>query len=161
LLAVLAFGSVALVVISTTTAILTAAGKPGWTFALTGPLLPLAIAGHLLVIPWLGSIGAALVTTSCAAAGALASVVAVHRRWGILPPASTLGRSVLLSLVAYGSAATLPGDGAFLLVKIPAIALGVLLLFVALKEFSSDEIAFGRSLLPRWLALERLGRGSA
>ncbi|MBI3058601.1 MAG: oligosaccharide flippase family protein, partial [Deltaproteobacteria bacterium] len=44
LLAFLIFGALALVMISVATTILTAAGKPGWTFALAGPLVPLAIA---------------------------------------------------------------------------------------------------------------------
>jgi len=161
LLAVLGFASVALVVISTATAILTAAGKPGWTCALVGPLLPLALAGHLLLIPSLGSIGAALVTTLLAMVGALASVIAVHRIWGILPPLSTLGRSALLAFVAYGLAATWPEAGPLLLVKLTAVALCILLLFIMLKEFSRDEIALARSFLPGWFVRQRLGRGHA
>jgi len=54
-MALLIFAAVALVIVSVVTAILTAAGKPGWTFALTGPPVPLALAGHLLLIPKLAA----------------------------------------------------------------------------------------------------------
>jgi O-antigen/teichoic acid export membrane protein len=149
LLSLLVFGAVASAMISVTTAILTAAGKPGWTFALTGPLLPLAAAGHLLLIPHLGAIGASLVTTVVASLGALAAVWAVYRIWRILPPASTLLRSILICVLAYALAALWPTAGFLLLLKLPVIILVILFAFVLLGEFSNDEIALARSLL-RW-----------
>jgi O-antigen/teichoic acid export membrane protein len=81
LLAVLVFGALALVMISVATAILTTAGKSGLTFTLTGPLVPLGLAGHLLQIPRLGALGASLVTTLFASLGAPAAVLAVYRLW--------------------------------------------------------------------------------
>lgn len=74
LLSLLVFGGVASAMMSVVASILIAAGKPGWTFVLTGALLPLAIAGHLLLIPRLGALGASLVTTVVASLGALAAV---------------------------------------------------------------------------------------
>jgi O-antigen/teichoic acid export membrane protein len=147
LLALLIFGALALVMISVTTAILTAAGKPVWTFALTGPLLPVAVTGHLLLIPWLGAMGASLVTTLVASGGALAAVVAVYRIWRILPPAGTLGRSTLVCGLAYLLAALWPTPGVLLLLKLPAIAIVIGLAFLMLGECGTSEIALARAML--------------
>jgi O-antigen/teichoic acid export membrane protein len=147
LLALLIFGALALVMISITTAILAAAGKPGWTFALTGPLVPLAIAGHLIMIPWLGALGASLVTTLLASAGASAAVLAVYRLWQIFPSAGTLCRSVLLCGLAYALAALWPAPGFLLLLKLPAVGLLIVFAFVLLGEFSASEIALARAML--------------
>lgn len=149
LLALLIFGALALTMISVTTAILTAGGKPGWTFALAGPLVPLAIAGHLLLIPRLGAIGASLVTTLFAHLGALATVVAVYRLWQILPPAATVWRSTLLCGVAYALAVLWPTPGLLVLLKLPVVGLIIGLLFLVMGEFSAGEIALVRSIF-RW-----------
>lgn len=149
LLAFLIFGALALVMISVATAILTAAGKPGWTFALTGPLVPLAIAGHLLLIPRFGALGAALVTTIFAGLSALAAVLAVYRIWQILPPSATMLRSVLVCGLAYAMAALWPAFGFLLLLKLLVIGLVIPFAFFLLGEFSASEIALGRSML-RW-----------
>ncbi len=159
LLAYLIFGAVAMVMISVTTAILTAAGKPGWTFALTGPLVPLAIAGHIALIPRSGALGAALVTTLFAGLGALAAVVAVYRIWQILPPEGTLWRSTILCGLAYALAALWPTPGLLLLLKLPAIGLSILLAYLLLGEFSPGEIALGRAML-RWQTVPGQDRGN-
>src|SRR3989442_6984213 len=80
LLGMLIFGAVALVMISVAIAIVTAAGKPRWTVILTGPLVPLAVIGHLLLIPRFGPLGASIVTTLLAGGGGVVGVLA------LLPP---------------------------------------------------------------------------
>jgi len=115
-------------------------------------MLPLAVVGHLLMIPRLGAVGASLVTTCAAILGALTTVLAVHRIWRILPPASTLLRSVLVCLLAYALADLWPTAGFLLLLKLPAIILVILFAFVLLGEFSNDEITLARSML-RWQAV--------
>lgn len=147
LLAVLIFGALALVMISVTTAILIAAGKPGWTFAITGPMVPLALIGHLLLVPWLGAIGASLVTTVIASLGALAATAAVYRLWRIVPPLGTVGRSVMLCGAAFALATLWPAPGALLLIKLPALTIFVGLAFLVLEEFNAREIALIRSLV--------------
>jgi O-antigen/teichoic acid export membrane protein len=147
LLALLIFAGVALILVSVATAILTAAGKPGWTFALTAPLVPLAIGGHMLLIPRLGAIGASLVTTLFAGLGALATVLAVYRIWRVLPPVATFLRSALICGLAYALAASWSAPGFWLLLKLPAIGVVIALAFVLLGEFSASEIAFARSML--------------
>jgi O-antigen/teichoic acid export membrane protein len=158
LLALLIFAGVARVMISVTTAILTAAGKPGWTFALIGPLLPLTTAGYLLLIPRWDAIGAALVTSLFAGLGALAAVLAVYRIWRILPPAATLLRSTLLCGLAYTLAILWPTPGLLLLLKLPVIGLIVGLWFLLLGEFSAGEIAMVRSMF-RWRTTSKQNPG--
>src|SRR5262249_24738655 len=135
LLAVLIFGALAVVMIAVTTAILTAAGKPSWTFALTGPLLPVALAAHLLMIPRFGMMGDSLVTAIVAGLGAAATVLAVHRCWRILPAGGTLVRSILVTGGAYVLAALWPAPGPFLVVKLPVIGLLIGLAYLVLGEF--------------------------
>jgi O-antigen/teichoic acid export membrane protein len=147
LLAVLIFGALALLMISVTTAILTAAGRPGWTFALTGPLVPLAIIGHLLLIPRFGAIGASAVTALGAGLGALASVLAVHRLWRVLPPIATLLRSGLVAVLAYAVARLWPAPGLLFLVKLPAIVILIVLAFLLLGELNAREMGVARALL--------------
>jgi len=155
LLALLIFGALAVVMIAVATAILIAAGEPGWTFALTGPLVPLAIAGHLLLIPWLGAMGAALVTTLVAGLGALAAILAVYRIWRILPPVTTVLRSALLCGLAYSLAALWPAPGLWLFVKLSLIGLTIPLAFLLLGEFNAHEIALIRSVVGRRAVTER------
>jgi O-antigen/teichoic acid export membrane protein len=152
LLALLVFAALAMVMISVATAILTAAGKPGWTFALTGPLVPLALGGYLLSIPVLGAVGAALVTTVLAALAALTAVLAVYGAWRILPPAGTAWRSLLICGLAYGLALLWPAPGPLLVVKLAVIALAIPLAYLLLGEFSASEIALARSRLRGSLA---------
>ena len=96
-------------------------------------------------------IGASLVTTVFAGLGAVATVLAVHRCWRILPPFGTLGRSVLISGGAYTLATLWPAPGLLLALKLSVIVLLIGLSFLLLGEFSAREIALGRSLV-HWRA---------
>lgn len=149
LLSLLIFGALSMVMISANTAILTSAGKPGWTIALAGPLLPLAMIGYLFLIPKWGAVGAAFVATLFAGLGALASTLTVYRVWKILPPAATLGRSVLICGLAYILASLWPVTGFLLVLKLSMIGLAITLAFSALGEFSASERALAWTLL-RW-----------
>ncbi|PPS45649.1 lipopolysaccharide biosynthesis protein [Chroococcidiopsis sp. TS-821] len=140
LLAILIFGAIALAMISTTTAILTAASKPNWTFVLTAPLVPLAVVGYTLVIPRWGAIGAAWVFTLCATFGAAVTVGAVYHLLRVLPPASTVARSCLICASVYTIAAIVPTQGLLLLLKLFGITLLIPLFFWLLGEFSQAEI---------------------
>lgn len=147
LLSLLIFSSLALALISVTTVILTVIGKPTWTFGLTGPLLPLTLAGHLILIPWLGTLGAALVTTLGAVFGAFAAVFAVHHIWRIFPPFGTLGRSALIGGMAYVLAVIWPASGSVLWVKLSLLSFIIGLTFLVLGEFSRSEMCQIRTML--------------
>ena len=137
-LAVLMFGTIALAMISVTTAILTAAGKPNWTFMLAAPLVPLAIVGHLMLIPHWGSLGAAIVAATVASLGAIVSVLMVYRLWGILPPWRSLLRAIVMSGAAYGlSSIGLPPH--WVLLKLLAISVVILLGLLLSGEFTPQE----------------------
>lgn len=152
LLSILILGAAAMAMISVATAALFAANRAGLTLALSSPLVPLALLGHLWLIPSLGAVGAALVTTLLATLGATATVIALYRVWKILPPAGTCWRVALLSVAAYGLSVLWPAPGWWLLVKVPAIGLGLVLGFLWLGELSEHELTVVRSLW-RGLAL--------
>jgi O-antigen/teichoic acid export membrane protein len=147
ILACLSLGALAQVMISVAATILIAAGKSHWAMALVSPLVPLAIVGHVVLIPRLGPIGASLVTTVSAGAGALAALIVVYRVWQIVPPLATVGRSLLLFGMAYAVAMSWPAPGIFLLVKLSVVGATIALTFVLLGEFSASERATLRSLL--------------
>ena len=139
LLAILIFGALMLVMISVTTAIMIAAEKPEWTIRLAAPMLVCVIIGHIIVIPQFGLAGAAAVTTICALIGALAAVIAVQRLWHILPPFTTLIRSILIYGLAYGLAVYWSLPSVLVLLELTLISLVIPLLFLLLGEFSAAE----------------------
>ncbi len=145
---------------SITTALLTARGKPTWTFLLTAPMLPMAVLGDWLVVPRFGAIGAASVQTVVAWTGALATIFAVHRLWNFWPRISTLIRSLALAACAWALTAIWPTAGIWLAVKLLAVSAAVTAALVVLGEFSAVELAFGRSLV-RWPFASRKGVGEA
>jgi lipopolysaccharide exporter len=77
-LAVLSIASLANVVLVVASTLLVATDRAGTTVAIAAPLVPVAIAGHLLAIPRFGGLGAATVTAavSCVAAGVAVIVLA-------------------------------------------------------------------------------------
>jgi hypothetical protein len=69
-----------------------------------------------------------------------------------------VGRSALLCIVAYVSAALWPTPGLLLFLKLPVLALLVLASYVLLGEFSTGELTALRTLLLRRpLAREETG----
>lgn len=142
-------GSFVLMVIPAGSAILTAQGNPGRTLWLSAPLVPLALLGHILLIPRYGAAGAALVTTTVAFLGASWTLWSVNHLSRIRPPLTTAARSVVVSALAFAAAAWWPTPGALVLLKVPALGAGCLVLFACLGEFTQEELAMGRSLLTK------------
>jgi hypothetical protein len=81
--------------------------------------------------------------------GAGFAVLAVFKVWNVAPPAVTLSRSIVISVLAYTLAALWDSPGLLLLLKLPAIGLIIVLAFLFIGEFSAKEIAFLRSMV-RW-----------
>ncbi|MCS6927782.1 MAG: teichoic acid transporter, partial [Candidatus Binatia bacterium] len=142
----------ALVMLSVATTILLAAGKPGWTLAITASLVPLAAIGHLLLIPLFGALGAVLVTTVCAHLGALVAMAAVYALWRIWPPLATVGRSLLICAAAFALTALWPTAGLLLVIKLTGVVVFIGCAFFALGELGARDIAFLRSLA-EWRAM--------
>ena len=147
LLALLIFGALGILMVSVTTAVLTAAGRPGLTFAVSGPLVPVAVAGYLFLIPRLGALGAALVTTGAAVVAAATTTFTAYRVCRIAPPAGSLCRSLLLCGMAYVLAAFWPTPGFLLLLKLGVVGVAILLLFLLLGELSAAEISWARGVI--------------
>lgn len=152
LISVLVFAGLANMLINLLNAILIANGNPAWPLKLAGPILPLAIALHLLAIPRFGPMGAAVVTTTVSCLGASAGLVIVRRLVGITSPLPTLLRALLLSGVAYGLVYVYPTTGFMVLVKVAVAVILVLGAFIALGEFPPDEISFFKSIIDRALS---------
>jgi O-antigen/teichoic acid export membrane protein len=138
--------------VSVAAVIATASGVPRFTLYLSVPLVFIAAIGNYVLIPSFGASGAALATALCQAIGAVASVYIVYRLWSIVPPIGTLWRSVVISMLAYTLAVIWPTTGLLLLIKLAFIGVVILLAFLALREFSADEMAHARSFLP-WRVL--------
>ncbi len=149
ILGFLIFATLGLLTIHIAKAILIVLGKVGWTFAMTGPMVPIAIIGHLILIPWIGGIGAAMVTTFVAWVGAFVFLYIVYRTWGVLPPVKSLLKSMLCSGIAFVLAILWPVTGLMIVLKLTAITSIILLTFLLLGEFTAGEIATARSIF-KW-----------
>ncbi|MBU6480048.1 MAG: oligosaccharide flippase family protein [Nitrospirae bacterium] len=149
LLALLIVGAVANVMLMVSLTIMTALGLPARTVMFTAPLVPLALGGHLLLIPRLGQQGAALVTVGVSLLGASVAVASVYALWKVWPPVETLLRSLLIGLVVGAASLLWPTSGLFVFAKL--IVLGMISLFGYwwIGEFRQGEIAVIRSWLLR------------
>ena len=140
----LILGAIAQVMISVVTSILTAADRPNWAFFLTGPLVPLVIISHCLLIPYLGIKGGAIASMSVSILGAVSAVIALQYIWCITLPFSTLLRSVSISCIVYLISLFWVMPSVFLLIKTFIVFLMIPVLFFLLKEFDASEIKFLR-----------------
>lgn len=147
LFSVLMFAAIAMAMIGVTTCILTAAGKPNWTIAVTGPMVPLAILAHTWVIPRFGAIGAAWVTTTIASLAAFTLILVIYHLWQILPDPLSLGRNLLVSGGVYLLAIGWVTPGGWVLVKLLVLGLGILVGLWRLGEFRDHELAVVQSIL--------------
>jgi O-antigen/teichoic acid export membrane protein/SAM-dependent methyltransferase len=150
LVEILLFASVGLSMISFVTSILIAAGKPGWTLAVTVPLLLVAILGHVLVIPTWGASGAAWVTTVCAFGGAIISVALAYRIWRIAPPLATVLRTASVAALAYVVGTHWPVSGVWIPLKLVTIAAGMLAYLGLAGEFGTEDVRRIGLLLRAW-----------
>jgi O-antigen/teichoic acid export membrane protein len=141
--------SLALVMLSVALCVLTAAGRLAWTIKISLPMLFFAAAGHSIFIPRAGATGAAAVTCAVSCAGALAGVALVWRLWKVSPPAATIARAALVSMLAFAACALIPAPGWLVIFKLAAVGALSLASLVVLGEFTSAEIASARALLTR------------
>jgi O-antigen/teichoic acid export membrane protein len=152
ILAILILGAIAFVMVSIAAVVATASGVPRFALYISVVLLLFGVVANLALIPSFGAIGAAAATALCQAIGALASAAVVYRLWSIVPPFGTLWRSVVISALAYTLAVIWPTSGFLLLVKLACLVIFIPLAYLALREFSAEEVAQTRSFLP-WRVL--------
>jgi O-antigen/teichoic acid export membrane protein len=149
LLALLFAAGVALVVMSVSVSVVTATDAHGVVSVLGVGVLAGALAGHLVLVPRYGAVGAAIVTTCASIAGGLASVMLVQRSWGV-NAYPTLIRGAVIAGPVYWLATMLPATGAVAVAaKLAALSALVVAAFVATGELDADEMRRVRSLLPR------------
>lgn len=146
-LAWLIFKTLAVAMISIAASILTAADRPDLPVAIGASMPPLAIAGQWLLVPSFGLVGAATATTLVAGLGAMAAVLAVDRVWRVRLPLGTLARGTLICLVAYVVADEWSRADPLILLQLPAMAIAVVLAFLALGELSTGERAAARAAI--------------
>ena len=149
LLALLFAAGVALVVMSVAVSIVTAADAQRVVSVLGAGVLAGAIAGHLVLVPRYGAVGAATVTASASVAGGLASIALVHRLWDVRAY-GTLLRAALITGPAYWLATLPPTGGALaLVVKVGVVSAFIVGGFVVLGELNADERRRLRAVWPR------------
>ena len=117
------------------------------TFALTGPLVPLALLGYIVVVPRYGPFGASLVTASVEFIGMVIGLVAAGRLWGVVPPLGTIVRTLFVSLLVLAAALMWPTSGLFIFVKLFVLTGVAIACYWALQEFTRDEMTLVRSLV--------------
>jgi len=150
LLSWLVFVAVSLIIISVGIALLIARGRVLPAVVLTAPLLPLSLLGHYLLIPRLGALGAAIVTTVTAVLAAGICTAVALRVWQVRLPIGTLLRSVALGVAAYVAASVWPASGLLVVGKVAVLSVLVMVGFVVLGELSRAELADLRASLPEW-----------
>lgn len=126
--------------------VLVATGHLRWTVVLTAPLLLVAGIAHLVLIPKMGAVGAATVTTGTAIVGAVGACAAVRLLLGKVIPFPTLLRGVLLGGAAAWVAWTWNVTG-YALIAVLAALIAMLATAICLTgELRIQE----RAHLKRW-----------
>lgn len=149
LLALLIVGAVSNVMLMVSITIMTAAGLPARTIMFTAPLVLLALAGHLILIPRFGQQGAALVTVVVSSLGAIAAGAGVYALWKVWPPVGTVIRSLAIGLVVGMISLWWPTSGVLVFPKLVLLGIISVLGYWWIGEFRPGEIAAVRSFLGR------------
>jgi O-antigen/teichoic acid export membrane protein len=149
LLEQLVIAGVAMTLFGICSSILTAAGKPHWTFALIGPLAPIAVAGHLVAVPRWGAIGAASVTASVSVVAAVLGVFAVGKLWHVWPPPSSILRGIAVALATYVAARWWVTTGWLIVIKLTVISIAIPVVLWVSGEFDARERRLLRAVLLR------------
>lgn len=117
--------------------------RVGLLFLIPGRPETLRVSGAAMVVrdAWLRD--------QMAIAGALTALFMVYRLRRVLPPTSTVIRTLLVAGAAWLAAALWPASELWVVAKLALIALGIVAGCALLGEFSAKEIAWGRAILRR------------
>jgi O-antigen/teichoic acid export membrane protein len=148
LLQALIFAAIGSVLISVATGVLIAANRSWWTMAVGVPTVLVAVGALFWAIPQWGARGAANVTAGCAWLGAVIAVALVAAHWKIAPPVWSVIRSVAVSGAAFALASWWSTPGAWVVVKLAVLGIGVVAAYLGLGEFNARERALAWSLMP-------------
>jgi O-antigen/teichoic acid export membrane protein len=147
LLALLIVGAVANVMFTVALTVMTADGHPARTVLFTAPLIPLALVGHLVMIPRFGQLGAAFVTVAVSLLGASVAVASISAPWKVWPPLGTFLRSVFIALVLGAVSILWPTPGVFVFAKLVVLGMVGFLGYWWIGEFRQGEMSVVRSLV--------------
>lgn len=145
----LVFASLALVLVSVTASMMTAAGRPKWTLHAAWPLVLAASLLHPLVIPRAGGVGAALVTTALACVVGFVTLLPACRLWRVRLPARTLLSGVAVGALTYAASALVTAPGPWCVVKLACVCALAFVALLALGEFGPRPVGLARELLGR------------
>jgi O-antigen/teichoic acid export membrane protein len=149
LLAVLFLGAIGLTMMSVTTGILTALHQPRQALVLTWPLVPLALAAGLVLMPRYEAEGIAAGMTALAWLGAGLTVWGVYRHSGVLPALGTVLRTLLMAVIAFVLSSVWATVGLWSIVELVTMTLLIVAGLFLLGELTGRDVAFARSLLRR------------
>jgi O-antigen/teichoic acid export membrane protein len=147
ILAWLVTGGFVMLVMTVCLTLMIAFGYPRLLILVTGPLVPLALAGHILAVPRWGAVGAAAVTGCLSVMAAVAAAVLSARVCGLAFPWASLWRALLGAGLAFGYAVLWPAVGLWVFLKLAIGCLLLVMFYWAIGEFSAEEIAVGHNLL--------------
>lgn len=145
LLSLLIVAGIANVMFTLALTVMTADGHPARTVLFTTPFIPVALVGHLIMIPRFGQLGAAIVTVGVSLLSASVAVASVSALWRVWPPLGTFLRSLVIALVLGTVAMLWPTAGALVFIKLVALGMVGFLSYWWIGEFREDEIAVVRS----------------
>lgn len=143
----LVFASVALVLVSVTASMMTAAGRPRWTLHAAWPLVLAAAALHPFAIANAGGTGAAAVTTALACAAGFVTLALACGLWRIAFPARTLLSGASVGALAYAACALVPAPGLWCLAKLAGVCALAACALASLGEFGPRPLGAARELL--------------
>ncbi len=147
LFAILVVAATATLIVVIATGILAAVGQFRSTIVLTAPLLLIALAGHLLVVPRAGAVGAALVTAGTALVGAVAACMVVGVVLRPPFPLGTLGRALVIGSVSAGLAWFIPAPGLLILPLLLILTLAIIGAMILTGELKPEE----KAMVRRWV----------
>jgi O-antigen/teichoic acid export membrane protein len=152
ILSCLVFAALGLHILNTSITLLSSIERQGLALRISFPLVPIATIGHLFMIPKMGGLGAAMVSTTVAWISASVSTVAALSLWGIKFPFKTLATSLFTAVIFYFAASLWSVSGLMLLIKMAVLIPSIVLCFYFLGEITPRETAVVRRMI-----MDRLG----
>jgi O-antigen/teichoic acid export membrane protein len=149
ILAWLCFAAFASLIANLTTAILAAIGRPGTTFAITGPLLLPSLILSLYLVPRVGGIGAAATAVLVGWLSVFGTLWALQHSRVKGPGRKTFLRVSLVSIVSFFLANTWHVPGAWVILQLLALSGVAFLLLWATGEITLKDLSFAVSLFRR------------
>ena len=149
ILAWLFFAALASLISNLTTSMLAAIGRPGVTFAITGPLLLPSLIFTLFLVPRVGAVGAAATAVLVGWAGVLGTLWALRHWCNVGPGRITVARVSLVSLVSFFLANAWHVPGAWVIPQLLALSGVAVLLLWGSGELTRKDLTFALSLFKR------------